>query len=270
MVTLSFPTLNTLRIADGGDLSVIHPLERVVAGAAVAGFAHVGVDAVSVRDAHQRGVAREAIRGLLDTHGVTCAEVGVLVVGDPDRTVSDAADLGHLASTLGAMLCTTAMQVPPDRRAIRTLQACAEILAARGVRMALEFVPYTPLHTLEDARRVCEAVGWGRCGVLVDAWMFHHGDNTFAELASLPSAHIAYVQFDDAPPPVGDDLRFESRHRRVLPGEGRLDLHRFTEVVLTGGFDGVVSIEVLSDALRAISPAEQARLTRAAAAPYWS
>jgi sugar phosphate isomerase/epimerase len=60
---------------------------------------------------------------------------------------------------------------------------------------------------------------------------------------------LAYVQLDDALEP-SDDAQHDTLHRRALPGEGILDLARFTRALRDRSFDGVVSIEVLSDSWR--------------------
>ena len=38
----------------------------------------------------------------------------------------------------------------------------------------------------------------------------------------------------------------ESSHRRAVPGEGVLELDRFAETMRDRGYDGIVSVEVLS------------------------
>ena len=68
-------------------------------------------------------------------------------------------------------------------------------------------------------------------------------------LAALPDERLAYVQLDDALEP-SDDLQHDTLHRRALPGEGNLDLARFAEALRARRFDGVVSLEVLSDRWR--------------------
>ncbi len=42
----------------------------------------------------------------------------------------------------------------------------------------------------------------------------------------------------------------ESLHRRALPGEGILELDRFATTLREKGYDGIVSVEVLSAELR--------------------
>lgn len=271
-MTLSFPTVNCLQMPAGGAgslPSVLRPLEDVFAGVADAGFTHIGIDHFSVQDHLERGAPGAEVRELLDRFGLVCSEIGVLRIGEPTSSVAAAQRLAELAAECGATICTTAMDEEPGPAVVDTLRRCADVLAPHRVRMALEFVPYSSLATLRSAQEVCDAVGWDRCGLLVDSWMFFRGDNMLAELEELRSEEIGYIQFDDAPDPVGADLIYESRHRRVVPGEGTLDLRSFTATVLRGGFDGVVSVEVLSEDFRTLEPVEQARRALGAARGFW-
>jgi sugar phosphate isomerase/epimerase len=272
VVTLSFPTVNCLQMPLAGRPpvpSVLRPLDEVLAGVAAAGFSHVGIDNFSVQDHVERGADLTGVGQLLERLGLSCSDVGVLRIGEPAPTAEAARAMAALAGSTGASICTTAMEVEPGAAAVQTLRRCADVLAPQGVRMALEFLPYSPLSTLRSARELCATVGWDLCGVLIDSWMFFRGDNSFADLEDMTAKEIGYVQFDDAPEPVGDDPAYESRHRRLPPGTGTFDLYRFAGAVLDTGFDGVVSVEVLSDELRALAPVEQGRRAIAAARSFW-
>jgi sugar phosphate isomerase/epimerase len=88
----------------------------------------------------------------------------------------------------------------------------------------------------------------------------------------MPLERIAYVQFSDALPPAENSSAMaETLHRRTLPGDGTLDLRRFAHVLRERGWDGLVSVEVLSAALRERLPVgEFAAAAGAATARYWS
>jgi sugar phosphate isomerase/epimerase len=230
----------------------------VLAGAASAGFAAVGLDDVSVA-AH----SSDEVAALLPAHGLLCSDVGVLRVGAED--VRPAAErLAELATAAEADTCIAAVFGDDP---LRDLRAAADILAAVGIRLALEHAAYGALRTLADAIALCTAVGWDRCGLLVDSWHFHRGgEPPWWRLRLLDRAQIALVHLNDALPPVGVDEVHESRFRRVPPGRGELDLARFMHELDALGYDGVVSLEVLSAELRNRPPVEGARELLAAAA----
>ena len=57
----------------------------------------------------------------------------------------------------------------------------------------------------------------------------------------------------------------ETVNRRTWPGDGEFDLARFTQTLRRRGWDGLVSVEVLSDQLRDLPVATFARLVLPAA-----
>jgi sugar phosphate isomerase/epimerase len=77
------------------------------------------------------------------------------------------------------------------------------------------------------------------------------------------------VQFADALAPLGTPNLEEAMTRRALPGEGVLALDRFVSTLRNRGWDGVVSMQVLSDVLRALPFEEYAWRVHDAAGRYW-
>jgi sugar phosphate isomerase/epimerase len=242
----------------GGDEDVSEPtprwpLEAVLDGAAAAGFAAVGLD-------HYTTTAQgrvDDLGGMLSARGLRCTDVGVLPVGEPG--VAEAAEqLARTASVTGAKLCIAAFYGPaPD--AVRDLRASAEILADAGLRLALEFTAYGELRSLSRASELCEAVGWDRCGLLVDTWHFFRGGAPWPLLRALRGDQIALVHVNDGAPPSGLDGVFEGRFRRLPPGQGTFAIEEFAAALDAAGYDGPISVEVLSTELRRLPPAEGAR-----------
>jgi sugar phosphate isomerase/epimerase len=146
---------------------------------------------------------------------------------------------------------------------------CAAILAEGGAKMAVEFSPLGPVASLPDAVAVAEAARIERAGVLVDTWHFMRGPSTWEDLAAVPVERIAYVQFDDALPMASDDLMDETMNRRVMPGGGEFDLARFAETLLGRGWEGTVSVEVLSSELAALPLEDFATQARLSTIRYW-
>jgi sugar phosphate isomerase/epimerase len=67
------------------------------------------------------------------------------------------------------------------------------------------------------------------------------------------------VHINDALPVLGDDLVYESRYRRAVPGAGIFELVEFAGVLAELRYDGIISLEVLSADLRSRPPGEGAR-----------
>lgn len=259
----SFPTLNTLAFQGSGASPVLRTLwslKEVLDGMQAAGFRYVGLDHVSVEAFVRDGGSIGDLNRLLVERALACSDIGVLRIGvDAELTMQRACYLAELGQAIGARLCVTTFATDPTRAAVALLTACAERLHEAGIRIALEFAPYTSIRTIADARAVCQRVGWDRCGVLVDSWMFFRGKASWADLADLTADEVAAVQLSDASRIIGD-LVFESRHLRVPPGEGAFDLARFVTELAVLPHLAPVSIEILSCELRHRSPAEQAAI----------
>ena len=125
------------------------------------------------------------------------------------------------------------------------------------------------MHSIADALELIDRAGVSDAGVLVDTWHFFLGPDDWNDLAELPLERIAYIQFDDHPAITTDDLREETIDRRVFPGEGLFDLERFSRTLRSRGFDGLVSVEVLSKAWRGGNVEAFTEQAYRASAPYW-
>ena len=249
-------------------------LEDVLTAASLAGFRSVGLDMWSVDEHLERGHSLAGLTATLQRADLQCTDVLPLVVGaDTDLTVQSAARLATMATATGATLCATAIGPeiadPRDRRAHDGLCRCAEILHGAGVRLAIEYLPYSCVASVADAVELCDAVGWDAAGLLVDSW---HTLVTgqLAGLAGLSARDIALVQYSDGVIPRSDDVRDASRNHRRLPGQGDFDLAAFVDAVVATGYTGVVSPEVLSAEVRASSPTTFAAAVHRALQEQWA
>ena len=246
-------------------------LSDQIAAAAAAGFDAYGVDRFTV-DAHvATGGNLAEVSGWLTAAGIDCAEVVPLPLSDDETVTLPVAErVAEIVAALGATHVLANGRSPVSARSAAVLARCTDLLAPLGVTIGIEYMPTTAIASIADARSLIAAAGVaGPVGVMVDTWHFFRGPDTWADLVSLPVDEIAFVQFCDAPPPESDDLHHEMLHRRVLPGEGELDLDRFCGVLADAGFDGLVSVEVLSERWRARPVGELAAAAYDATRRYW-
>ena len=75
---------------------------------------------------------------------------------------------------------------------------------------------------------------------------------TLDELSGISGRFIGYVQVDDGPTQAEDDLRDETMHRRLVPGDGDFDLVGFLRTLDVIGYNAPLGIEVFSDELLAL------------------
>jgi sugar phosphate isomerase/epimerase len=251
---LSLPTLNWLR-ADEPDAAPTLP--EILAAAAGAGVEAVGLDTDTVAQFLQDGCGLDDLTELMHGHGLACTDVGVLVA-DAAHAEADASLLAELAAATGAAVCITAFDSRPSPASLATLGRCGDALGEAGARLALEFVAYTGVPTAKDAVDVCGAVGWERCGVLLDSWHFFRGGAPWELLRTLTGERLALVHVNDGGPPERDPV-LDSRHRRLPAGQGSFPLGELAAVLTELGYGGAVSAEVLSDELRGLPLAAAAR-----------
>ncbi len=107
----------------------------------------------------------------------------------------------------------------------------AELCAlAKPLNLAvdLEFMPFKPVRSLDDAVRVQQMAANPANGfILLDALHFYRSNSSLAQLRALDPKVIGTFQICDAPalaPTTIEGLTFEARQRRLLPGHGALDL----------------------------------------------
>jgi sugar phosphate isomerase/epimerase len=184
-------------------------------------------------------------RIVMQDNGLRCHELlGLQITRDTDATIAMARRLAADAAALEASWVLTTFDVGLDADVEELVARCAAIVADAGA-------------------------GAGRVGVVIDSWSFCFGGATWDDLERLPLDEIAYVQFADALAPLGTPNLEEAMTRRALPGEGVLALDRFVSTLRNRGWDGVVSMQVLSDVLRALPFEEYAWRVHDAAGRYW-
>lgn len=225
----------------------------------IATAADAGFDAVSLRisPAHEKdtpfplttdpALLRQT-RQAMDETGVGVLDVEVVRLD----AETDLAALGPVISTaagLGARYMVV-MSADPDhgRLGDRFAQLC-QSAAPAGLRPVLEFVPYSSVRRLAEAVQI---VGRSGGGVLVDALHLQRSGGSPADLHDIDPALLPYVQLCDAPRAAPDggleEIRRESRHARLPPGDGELPLPGLLTALRQA--DLPVSVEVPSDALR--------------------
>ena len=256
MSVLSFATMATVALERDGSATVQHPVERVLEAAAGAGFRGVALDWFTLRAAERAGVDAADIADRVRDLGLVVTDLSALGLGaDASTDERVTASMARRCAALGIPLCAVVIAVPPSPAVDDRLARVADVFAASGVRLALEFVPYTAARTLAEARAVCERIGYERCGVLVDTWHLARSGGSPADIADLAPHEIACVQLADAAPGAADDLAEESRRARLLPGEGVVDFSAVATALAKVGYDGPLGTEVLDSRL-AVQPPE--------------
>jgi sugar phosphate isomerase/epimerase len=250
----------------GGTL-LRRPLRDLVVAAAAGGFRGVTLWPHHVEGARAAGMSGADLRGLLADHGVEAIEVEPVLSWLPAGSLDASAQrlvgpppeaFFALAEALGAqaLLAVDGFGARAPRAAlVDAFGALCEGAARHGLRVKLEFTPWSAIPDATTAWEIVRASGAGDAGVLIDAWHHFRGANDLAQIAALPGARVAGVQLSDAPSvPSGAPLPQESLHARRLPGEGSIDLVGLVRALDAIGCTAPLGAEVFTDAFDALPP----------------
>jgi 4-hydroxyphenylpyruvate dioxygenase len=160
---------------------------------------------------------------------------------------------------LGAPMLLICSSVAPDTiddddLAASQLHALADLAAEHGILVAYEALAWG-LHvsTWEHSWEIVRRADHPSLGLCLDSFHVLSRTDQFAGIASLPGERIFFLQLADAPRLAMDVLQW-SRHHRLFPLQGGLDLVGFTHAVLEAGYRGPLSLEVFNDVFRQAEP----------------
>jgi sugar phosphate isomerase/epimerase len=241
-----------------------------IAAAADAGYPMLSPDVFSIRAHLADGGSLAQLADALSDRQLACLDLAGLTIGaDEARTKHEADELLEMARALGCAWVQARVVDTIDDWITNLFASTADQFGASGVGLAVEFSALTKVKNIADARQLLAAGGGNaRTGVIVDTWHFFRGDDEWSDLDALPVDELAFVQFSDGLP-AGKDSGYDTLHRRALPGDGGFDLDRFSRCLRANGFEGPVSVEVLSEELRAMPVEEFARRTMQTSLSYW-
>lgn len=142
---------------------------------------------------------------------------------------------------------------------IESFAAVCDRAARSGVRVHLEFTPFSGIPDLATAWDVVRAADRANGGLVFDTWHYFRGTRDDRLLEVIPGERIFALQISDAlAEPVGSLLNDTLRHRR-LPGEGTFDLAGVLPIVARKQGLPPWGVEVLSEELWRLSPEEVGR-----------
>ncbi len=131
-----------------------------------------------------------------------------------------------------------------------------------GVRLGIEFFPWSNIKTLHDGLQLVADAGNDAGGVVIDTWHIARAHTPPADLARVPLDRIIGVELNDADEQVIGTLFEDTVHRRRYCGEGVFELPAMIAALRTAGWNGPWGVEILSNEHRSL-PVEAA-LRRAA------
>ncbi len=238
------------------------PLSEQLSAAAGAGFQRISLWGTHLETALGSGESLQSIAGMIADHGLRLDVFEALSAWalGRDEALAEAELFAERAAALGAKTLVAAPMVREFRdpeRVGELLRASWRIASRSGIRLALEPLPWSPLGDAAAALDFLDSAGCAEVSLVIDSWHWHR---TGADRAGLVAAQgrVALVQISDALSEPLDDVIVETMHRRLLPGEGVCDISGLLEALGVAEASYPVAIEVLSDEIRACSPADAA------------
>ena len=226
-----------------------HPIEERVRLAAAAGFDGIGLYVGNYAQLEADGFAPHGLRDLLAGHDIRLREIEVipaLGVGMQEREATSwrMADEFPCRSVQGSG--TGGDDLGAAGRAFGSL---CDRAADHGLVVGLEFVPFTDIVSVHDARRIVEEAGRPNGGICVDIWHHERGARNLEGIAALPGELITGIQLNDgALLPVESDYYTDCLANRCAPGDGEFDMAGFLAALRGTGTTAPWSLEVCSTA----------------------
>jgi sugar phosphate isomerase/epimerase len=241
--------------------------ERVETAAAVGfcgiGFYHADVMSVAAR------LGFPTMKKILADNGMKYVELEI--IGDwfttgarRERSDRMRLDLLRAAEQLDVG-CVKAFGDPrggdwPTGRLIEEFGTLCSQAAKSGTRIALEYMPFTNINTLDRALEIVRGAGSENGGLTVDIWHTVRGGVSYGDIAKIPSKHIFIVEIDDAAAtPIGP-LSEDTNNERRLCGQGVFDIPGFLQAIELTGYHGPIGVEILSNEQRRRPLSEAASL----------
>lgn len=211
------------------------------------------------------GGTSDKLRSVLEQHEIFPAAIDIIgdvEVQEPHRKKEILDHARYLCSIASEIGCPTIQlnafnaldHLSWEELLSRTAANIAEIAdigSDYGIRFQYEGAAWTRICSLEECMKLLVMTDRPNVGLLVDYWHFWaHGGTTPEQISRIPAeiiygVHICDGTRTDSP----EDLKNENEYRGYFPGEGDLPVEKWTEAVISTGYNGAVSGEIMSDRL---------------------
>ena len=227
------------------------PLEAALAAARQAGFDAVELRRTDFKRCYENGLSNGGVLDLVRAANIPVCTLGceygwLFAAGEESRWLfADLEVTCDNAVALGCplIMCAPGQHVGSKRDAIENLKRGADIVGARGLKLAIEFnSQHAIINCLAALREIIDGAGRSKAGMLLDAYHLERSGAGGRGFAGVAPAEIAAFQYSDAPPaPVADGVKRPID--RLPPGKGIVRWGEVFGLLKEKGFDGYLSYE---------------------------
>ncbi len=230
------------------------PFREQVAAAAAAGFgAMTGWPNVWRHAQRKDGLSLTDMRRLLTDNGIALTDVDACsdwaAPSDVDVPLPSAsrAEFFDACVALGGSTVVAVHPIlarPVTAMDIAGFGELCDQAAAHGLRVALEFMPFSGVPDLATALRVLNEVDRPNAGLVVDLAHLARGGGKPEDLRDIPAERVFTVQLADGPRAAPEDLLDEAMLHRQLPGHGDFPLTECLQTLASIGVRAPAGAEV--------------------------
>lgn len=218
------------------------PFRELVPAAASAGFASLTIWPNIWRHAlHRDSLTLAGMRAMLGDAGLTLTDVDACFDWVPPSPAPGPGPMRRRVAreeffdvcvALGGTTVVAVHQTDAGldiHRDVAGFAALCDDAAARGLRVALEFVPFSNVPDLSTAWQIVSAAARPNAGLVLDIWHYVRSGRDDALLARIPPDRIYTVQLCDGPATAPADLVHEAMYQRMMPGTGEFGVAAFID-----------------------------------------
>ncbi|MDY0289978.1 MAG: sugar phosphate isomerase/epimerase family protein [Sphaerochaeta sp.] len=207
------------------------------------------------------GFTGKDLKAILDRHSmmVNCIDIiGDLETQDPKKFEAVMKKADTLIETAVAINCPTiqlnAFMELADKstqenivKTAANIRKVCELGLKKNIRFQYEGAAWTPIHSLEHYKMLAQEVAMPNFGFVLDFWHFWASrGGTPQEVADLDKSVIYGVHVADGfRVGEGEPWIDETLLRGALPGDGQVPIKEWIDAVVSTGYDGFYSGEIL-------------------------
>lgn len=168
-----------------------------------------------------------SVRDALERTKLPLMDIELARVADGIDVLSYETNIAR-AAELGAQYLISSVWAENYALALSELEKLCDLAAKYQLLVNLEFMPFSNVRTLEEARSMIKSVDRPNLRLMVDCLHAHRAGVTQAMLEDIPQEEFGFIHLCDGPgwiPPVDHpDMTGVARSGRLYVGEGDIDI----------------------------------------------